>query len=524
MDDRNDRILIVAPFGRDAEMLTTALRAAGLTAEACRDAGDLTGDLMNTAGAVLLAEEALTPGAMATLIAALDHQPPWSNIPIIVLTASGRMAEPSVADLKRFNQLGNVTLLERPIRVMTLRSSVESALRARRRQYEVRDHLFERERTEAALKAESRAKDEFLAMLGHELRNPLGAIAAAAHLLDVAAPDVGDDDDSTRARRVIDRQVRHLTRLVDDLLDVSRVTTGKIELSRRPLDAAAAVANCVAVLRAAGRVDGHSLEVVATPVWVEADEVRLDEVINNLLVNALKYTPEGGRIEVSVRQVDADAVISVQDTGIGIPGDLLPHVFDLFVQGGRAIERQQGGLGIGLTLVRRLVELHGGSAEAKSAGTGQGSTFVVRLPAVPAPVETTLPAAPSNGRSARRILLVEDNDDARQVMVLTLRDVGHEVYEASDGPTGLAVALRDRPDVAIIDVGLPGLNGYEVAERIRAAPEAHGMLLIALTGYGLPDDRRRATAAGFDRYLVKPIDFDQLERMLASADNPRTAA
>jgi signal transduction histidine kinase/ActR/RegA family two-component response regulator len=504
-------------------MLTTALRAAGLTAEACRDAGDLTGDLMSTAGAVLLAEEALTPGAMATLMAALDHQPPWSDIPIIILTASGRMAEPSVADLKRFNQLGNITLLERPIRVMTLHSSVESALRARRRQYEVRDHLLERECTEAALKAESRAKDEFLAMLGHELRNPLGALAGAAHLLDVTAPNVGDDG-SEQARRVMERQVRHLTRLVDDLLDVSRVTTGKIELSRRPLDAAAAVANCVAALRAAGRVDAHSLEVVATPVWVEADEVRLDQIINNLLVNALKYTPEGGRIEVSVRQVDADAEISVQDTGIGIAGDLLPHVFDLFVQGGRAIERQQGGLGIGLTLVRRLVELHGGSAEAKSAGTGQGSTFVVRLPAVPAPVETTLPAAPSNGRRARRILLVEDNDDARQVMVLTLRDVGHEVYEASDGPTGVAVALRERPDVAIIDVGLPGLNGYEVAERIRAAPEAHGMILIALTGYGLPDDRRRATAAGFDRYLVKPIDFDQLERMLASGDDPRPAA
>jgi CheY-like chemotaxis protein len=277
-------------------------------------------------------------------------------------------------------------------------------------------------------------------------------------------------------------------------------------------------------LRAAGRVDGHSLEVVATPVWVEADEVRLDQIINNLLVNALKYTPEGGRIEVSVRQIDADAVISVRDTGIGIASDLLRHVFDLFVQGGRAIERKQGGLGIGLTLVHRLVELHGGTAEATSAGAGQGSTFTVRLPAVAAPVETALPAAPSDGRRARRVLLVEDNDDARQVMVLTLEDAGHEVYEASDGPTGLAVALRERPDVAIIDVGLPGLNGYEVAERIRAAPEAHGMLLIALTGYGRPEDRRKATAAGFDRHLVKPIDFDQLERVLSSGDEPRPAA
>jgi two-component system, sensor histidine kinase len=524
VDDRIDQILILAPLGRDAEMLATALRAVGLSPVGCRTVAEVIAGLTSSVGTVVLAEEALTPPAMSALVAALDQQPTWSDIPIIILTASGRMAEPSVADLKRFNQLGNVTLLERPIRVMTLHSSVESALRARRRQYEVRDHLLERERTEAALKAESRAKDEFLAMLGHELRNPLGAIAAAAHLLDVTAPNVGDDDGSAQARRVIERQVRHLTRLVDDLLDVSRVTTGKIELSRRPLDAAAAVANCVAALRAAGRVDSHSLDVVATPVWVEADEVRLDQIINNLLVNALKYTPEGGRIEVSVRQIDGDAVISVRDTGIGIASDLLPHVFDLFVQGGRAIERKQGGLGIGLTLVHRLVQLHGGAAEASSAGAGQGSTFTVRLPAVSAPVETALPAVPSDGRRARRVLLVEDNDDSRQVMALTLKDAGHEVYEASDGPTGLAVALRERPDVAIIDVGLPGLNGYEVAERIRAAPEAHGMILVALTGYGLPEDRKKATAAGFDRHLVKPIDFDQLERVLSSGDDPRAAA
>jgi signal transduction histidine kinase/ActR/RegA family two-component response regulator len=432
------------------------------------------------------------------------------------------MAEPSAADLKRFNQLGNITLLERPIRVMTLHSSLESALRARRRQYEVRDYLLEQERAEAALKTESRAKDEFLAMLGHELRNPLGAIAAASHLLDVTAAGADESDGSVRARLVIDRQVRHLTRLVDDLLDVSRVTTGKIELSRRPLDAATAVVNCVAGLRAAGHVEGHSLEVTTTPVWVEADEVRLDQIIGNLLVNSLKYTPVGGRIEMSVRPDDGQAVISVRDTGIGIASDLLPHVFDLFVQGGRAIERRQGGLGIGLTLVHRLVELHGGTVEATSAGTGRGSTFTVRLPGVAAPVDTVAPA-PGNGARARRVLLVEDNDDSRQVMALTLKGAGHDVFEASDGLAGLTVALRERPDVAFIDVGLPGLNGYQVAERIRAAPETRGMILIALTGYGLPEDRRRATAAGFNRHLIKPIDFDQLDRLLSFGDASRVA-
>ena len=504
-------------------MLAAALRAAGLNPEGCRGVADVIAGLASTVGAVVLAEEALTPRAMSDLVAALDHQPTWSDIPIIIMTASGRMAEPTAADLKRFNQLGNVTLLERPIRVMTLHSSVESALRARRRQYEVRDYLLERERAEEALKTESRAKDEFLAMLGHELRNPLGAIATASHLLDVTAPVEGEGDALLRASRVIQRQVRHLTRLVDDLLDVSRVTTGKIELSRRPLDAAAAVANCVAGLRAAGRLDGYGLELVATSVWVVADEVRLDQIVNNLLGNALKYTPEGGRIEVSVRQDDGQAVISVRDTGIGIAGDLLPHVFDLFVQGGRAIERKQGGLGIGLTLVHRLVELHLGTVEATSAGTGQGSTFTVRLPAVAAPAGSALPAPPCDGWHARRVLLIEDNDDSRQVMALTLKNAGHDVFEASDGLTGLTVALCEHPDVAFIDVGLPGLNGYQVAERIRATPQARGMILIALTGYGLPEDRRRAAAAGFDRHLIKPIDFDQLDRLLSFADDSRAA-
>ena len=258
-------------------------------------------------------------------------------------------------------------------------------------------------------------------------------------------------------------------------------------------------------------------------MWVVADEVRLDQIVNNLLGNALKYTPEGGRIEVSVRQDDGQAVISVRDTGIGIAGDLLPHVFDLFVQGGRAIERKQGGLGIGLTLVHRLVELHLGTVEATSAGTGQGSTFTVRLPAVAAPAGSALPAPPCDGWHARRVLLIEDNDDSRQVMALTIKNAGHDVFEASDGLTGLAVALREHPDVAFIDVGLPGLNGYQVAERIRATPQARGMILIALTGYGLPEDRRRAAAAGFDRHLIKPIDFDQLDRLLSFADDSRAA-
>ena len=243
----------------------------------------------------------------------------------------------------------------------------------------------------------------------------------------------------------------------------------------------------------------------------------LDQIINNLVINAAKYTPAGGRIEISVGREAADVVVRVRDTGIGISSDLLPHVFDLFVQGGRAIERKQGGLGIGLTLVRSLVELHGGSVVAQSDGPSSGSTFIVRLPALAHPA-STLPASGSGpAASPRRVLVIEDHDDARDMISFTLKDAGHEVYLASDGPSGLAIALRERPDVAIIDIGLPNMSGYEVASRLRATEHGRRILLIALTGYGLPEDQRRAREAGFDRYLVKPVDFDQLVHALARA-------
>ena len=514
MHDDNDGILIVAPLGRDAEMLAGALRGAGLHPEICRDVGDVAARL-TTAGIVLLTEESLAPPTIPELLSTLERQPAWSDVPVIVLTTSGRTAEPTSVAIQSFHRFGNVTLLERPIRVMTLISAVESALRARRRQYEVRDHLVERARIEAELQqraaeaaAESRGKDEFLAMLGHELRNPLGAIAAASHLLDMTM--AADDDPSASARRVIARQMRHLTRLVDDLLDVSRVTTGKIELARQPLDVGAAVTSCVGALRAAGRLDSHTVRVTGASAWADADEVRLDQIVNNLLVNALRYTPPGGQIDVVVAG-DADAVsIRVCDNGIGIAPDLLPRIFDLFVQGGRAIERTQGGLGIGLTLVRRLVELHGGRVEVHSEGVGRGSCFTVRLPMVAPPSGSQISVDEATTWTPRRVLVVEDHDDARQMMVVMLTDAGHQVYEAANGADGVAVALRERPDVAIIDVGLPGLNGYEVAAGIRTAPGGGAMVLVALTGYGTAEDRRRAVEAGFDTHLVKPVDADHL--------------
>jgi PAS domain S-box-containing protein len=363
----------------------------------------------------------------------------------------------------------------------------------------------------AEAEAGSRAKDEFLAMLGHELRNPLGAIASAAHLLDLA------EDDPVRrqrAREIIERQTTHLARLVDDLLDSARVATGKIALDRTPLDLAQVVHQCVAALTGTSRADGRTITADARPAWVAADATRAEQIVMNLLANALKYTPAGGRIAIRTRRERGDAVLEVEDTGVGIDPALLPRIFDLFVQGDRGLDRATGGLGIGLTLVRQLVELHGGSIRAESEGAGRGSRFTVRLPGV-SPPEVRLgerrPRAAAG--AARTVLVVDDNDDAREMLREILRAAGHTVYEAADGPSALEVAQARHFDVALVDIGLPGLDGYEVARRLRASAE--GTLLVALTGYGQRADRERATAAGFDHHIVKPVDPDALLAMLS---------
>ncbi|HET7340479.1 MAG TPA: PAS domain S-box protein [Methylomirabilota bacterium] len=357
----------------------------------------------------------------------------------------------------------------------------------------------------------NRAKDEFIAMLGHELRNPLGAISSAVRLLE---PADALSDRAALARDVIARQTRHLARLVDDLLDVVRVMTGKVLLERHPLDLAEVVTRHLNSLRTTGKMQDHVVTLEATPVWVDADVVRLEQVIGNLVSNALKYTPAGGGIVVSVSLDGGEAVLSVADTGVGIAPHLVSRIFDLFVQGERRLDRAQGGLGIGLTLVRRLVELHGGSVKAESIGIGQGSRFTVRLRAVPAPRPAAAAGLEPRAVVPRRILVVEDNRDARDMLRHVLEVSGHEVHEALDGRQGLEAALRLRPDVALIDLGLPELDGYELARQIRAADPDRRMLLVAVTGYGSAEDRERSLTAGFDLHLVKPVDVETLNEVL----------
>ena len=360
-----------------------------------------------------------------------------------------------------------------------------------------------------AAERKSHAKDEFLAMLGHELRNPLSAISSAAALIGLAG---AGPDTIGRAKQIIQRQSQHLSRIVDDLLDLSRAMSGKILLARKPVDVSALVSACLDTFRATGRTGNYLLNMDMAPAWVDGDPTRLEQIATNLIDNALKYTPPGGAIDIAVTEDEDEdeIVLSVRDTGVGISAELLPHVFDVFVQASTTLDRSQGGLGIGLALVRRLVELHGGTVRASSPGASAGSTFEIRLPrATPeaAPVVDT-PAHLNTGKPS--VLLIEDNDDGREMMATMLTACGYPIEHAADGLQGVQMALSKVPDVALVDIGLPGIDGYEVARRLRGSDATRHIKLIALTGYGLAEDQRRVLEAGFDMHLVKPVDINLL--------------
>jgi signal transduction histidine kinase/ActR/RegA family two-component response regulator len=383
----------------------------------------------------------------------------------------------------------------------------------------VRDREERQRVAEQALRAADRAKDEFLAMLGHELRNPLASVSNAAQLLHIARHDQAAIDNVSE---ILTRQVQHMTRLVDDLLEVGRVTGGKVRLERAPIDLGRLVGDITRMLASAGRFRHHVVEVDLAEVWVSADRARIEQVVTNLVDNALKYTPARGRIDIVVRRKDAAARFVVKDTGEGIAPELIGRIFDLFVQGERDLARPTGGLGIGLTMAKRLVELHGGRIRARSDGPGKGATFIVELPAierVAAPVER--PAADVAKPAPLRILVVEDNRDARESLATLLRIEGHEVVEAENGAGGVALAQTSAPDFALVDIGLPDIDGYEVARRLRDAPATRGIGLVAVTGYGTQEDLRRALAAGFDVHLAKPVEVAQLLDILATLREAR---
>jgi PAS domain S-box-containing protein len=381
--------------------------------------------------------------------------------------------------------------------------------------------ISDRYRLEQALREADRRKDEFLATLAHELRNPLAPIRNAIQILRLEGPP---DLRLQWARDVIDRQVGQLTRIVEDLLDVSRITRGRIELRRERVELAAIVERALETSRPLLEAAQHRLTVdpceesSESSLYVEADLTRMAQVVSNLLNNAAKYTRPGGHIQLSTGREDGFAVIRVRDDGVGIPWEMLRRVFDLFIQVDTSLERAQGGLGIGLTIAKSLVEMHGGTIEAASEGPGRGSEFAIRLPLAP---EKALPLEPGDAKedgcvsAGLRILVVDDNADSAESLAVWLRLMGHETRTAHNGPEALDAAPAYRPDVIFLDIGMPGMSGYEVARRLRERPETSETSIVAMTGWGQEEDRRRSKEAGFDHHLVKPLEPESLTDLLA---------
>jgi signal transduction histidine kinase/DNA-binding response OmpR family regulator len=690
---QNERVLLVPPTGADARLTTAILDEAGLTCQICSDLQELSNALNHDAGAILLTQEALDDSDVRCLVETLEAQPPWSDIPILLLFGSG--ADSSAAR-SAMELLGNVTILERPVRVTTLVSALRMAIRARRRQYDLRSRLaqiqraeeqvkalndqlcvdlarmmrlhqvstrlvqtndlvtllnelldaameitradmgnvqllegtyfqivaqrgfdkrfidffnanqdgpsacatsrrtatrmviddvasspllagtparevlleagvaavqstpllsrsgnvvgmfsthyhnpftpdesdlrlldllarqaadfIERVKDEQALKEADRRKDEFLATLAHELRNPLAPIRNALHIMRLARNDVTVVEE---ARTMMERQLGQLVRLIDDLLDVSRITRGKLELRKERIELASVINNAIETARPLIEEAGHQLTISlpAQSIFLDADPVRLAQVFSNLLNNAAKYMERGGHIWLTAERRAREVIITVRDTGIGIPSQSLPVIFDMFSQVDQSLEKSRGGLGIGLTLVKRLIELHGGRVEAHSEGPGCGSEFRTYLPVealAPEPEPPSDHDAQTANQARFRILIADDNKDAAQSTGMMLRMLGHEVRSVHNGLQALEEASAFRPDVILLDIGMPQMNGYETARRIRQKRWGKDMVLIALTGWGQEEDKERATAAGLDYHFTKPVNPTDLEKFLAN--------
>lgn len=479
----DERVLLLVKGRRNAAITTDLLAREEIATTACTSVEDLCAKIREGAAAVVMTEEYLSRRSVRTLQDALRMQPVWSELPFVVFSAgSDRLRLRGLAAI-----LGSVTFLDRPVRTRSMIAAVQAAIRSRRRQY--------------AGRREIESRDTFLAMLGHELRNPLGAISLAVELTSRR----GDDKLATRELAIIARQTKHLVRLVDDLLDVARVTRGKLALVRSRVDVGRVARHAYEALAATARERGHTYEIaVPEELWVDGDPERLEQVFSNLLSNAIKYTLPGGTVRIVGRAEEGQVRVLVEDSGMGLAPPMLEKVFEIFTQAERSLDRSQGGLGLGLAVVRTLVELHGGRVYARSDGLGRGSTFVVVLPLLDDPIAAAssrrMPAAPAIGRSAA---VIDDNQDLRELLAEILTHAGHRVTTAADGPSGLALILEGKPDVAFVDLGLPGFDGLELARRARAA--GSGVTLVAVTGYGQSRDRELALAAGFDLHLTKPV-------------------
>ena len=526
---RDQTILILAPTGRDAELTARFLAEASLRARACVTIDDICDQMKQGAGVVVLTEESLTLRSLALLARALMAQPAWSDIPIILLTSGGCESPVNTEGLASLGAIGNVNLIERPVRMMTLLSTIKTALRARNRQYDVREHLAtERHNKQQLEKAfiqveeASRLKDEFLATVSHELRTPLNAVLGWTTLLRSSQLDPAG---RKRALETIERNARSQQQLVEDLLDVSRAISGKLRLDARPVHPRTFIDEAVEALRPTAQARQirvtQAIESGLNDVY--GDPARLRQIVWNLLSNAIKFSPTGGRVRINARRVGSSLELSVKDNGQGIAAEFVPYVFDRFRQADMTTTRTHGGLGLGLAIVRQLVELHSGTVRVASAGVGRGATFTVTLPLI-----THHKPAKSNGKVANetkisqslkgvRVLVVDDEIDTLDLLKTVLSKQGARVTTAASATAALSLLSRVKPHVLISDVGMPGTDGYALMRSVRALPVERGgnIPAVALTAYAREQDRKRAIDAGYQIHLTKPIEITQLSASVA---------
>jgi len=507
------RVLVLPATRRDGEVTRVLFERAGLDCLLCDDAAALAAELAAGVGAVVLTDAVLSDPRAQLIVEALAKQPTWSDIPIVL---AARAAPVLAAEARLLESLINVTLVDRPTSARTLISAVQAALRTRGRQYQIRNHIEALRQAEEALRAADRRKDEFLAMLAHELRNPLAPILSASELLERM---LRADGRSQAILQIVKRQARHLTRLVDDLLDVARITQGRIQLQAEPLELARVISQALESVGPLLEHKQHRVILVPQPepLHVNGDGARLVQCLTNILTNAAKYTDAGGQITVEARREGALALITITDNGVGISKELLPSVFELFVQSERSLDRAQGGLGVGLSVVKALIEMHAGQVSVHSAGPGSGSRFEIRLPLMQG-VDAVAATAPALPGESRRVLIVDDNVDAAESLAQLLRLEGHSVGTAHAALAALERVAHLCPEVILVDIGLPEMDGYELARRLRAAGTP--ARLVALTGYGQLDDIQRGRAAGFEAHLLKPVDLAALHEILRGKEDP----
>lgn len=526
----DERVIIVAPVGQDAGAMAALLAGEGFQTEVCSGLMECCEKLSN-AGALLLTEEALELPQVSVLLEALKEQPTWSELPLIILTSGGESRLAKLLDLVAA-AAGNVTLLERPMSKATLLRSIHVAVSSRRRQYQVRDLLMQEQVLRREAETANQSKDEFLATVSHELRTPLNAILGWATLL-----TRGGLDDAMVARAIgaIQHNAKVQAQLIEDLLDVSRIISGKLRLNVKAIQLISVIQAAVDSVHPAFEAKGVQLEMVwdAASVRIVGDENRLQQVFWNLLSNAMKFTPKGGRVQITVKRIESQARIIVSDTGEGITPEFLPQVFEPFRQADGSITKGQGGLGLGLAIVRRLVEMHGGAISVMSGGRGQGATFTVSIPIVPvrqtalaAPIDSTTIATSEKtaintelpNLSGIRVLAVDDEGDTRAMIRGVLEQFGANVLTAGSAEEALEVFPGWKPDVLLFDIGMPQEDGNMLIQKVRQleAKEGRNTPAIALTAYARVEDRMRALAAGYQMFIPKPVEAGELVVTIAN--------